>query len=179
MDDRARCHTFRRGLFGHGLMLFGVKGLALGVLALHAIAFQNAKEGPLHPFKPRAELGKQIRLIHSYRRQGFDAAAQVFGGFHHIAREFLRGIGARIGHFALGAGTQVLHLGLGTQPFVAQRLHLLRQHDKPFLGGHFFGFGGGFGRRLRGVGVGRIGHLGIAWLLAEGFGGTAGEGPFT
>jgi len=92
-------------------MLFRVKGLALGVVALHPIAFQDAQKGPLHPLKPGAELGQQIGFILSRRRQGFDAAAQVLSRFHHIAREFLRGIGARIGHFALGAAAQILHFG--------------------------------------------------------------------
>ena len=56
------------------------------------------------------QLGQQIGLILSRRRQGFDTAAQVFRCLHHIACEFLRGIGPRIGHFALGPGAQVLHL---------------------------------------------------------------------
>ena len=112
MQHRPRRHAFRRRLFRHGLVLFGIEGLALGVVALHAIALKNALEGPLHPLKTGAELGQQIGFILGSRRQGFDPAAQVFRCLHHIACEFLRGIGPRIGHFALGAGAQILHLRL-------------------------------------------------------------------
>ena len=144
LGDGAGRHRFIWHLV-HGLMEVGIKFLALGIEAAHAVLDECLLQltfGELDTFDET--LQRAVGGCACLGPDRVERAGQMIGDVEDLAGEGGDAISARVGRLALGALAHVLDFGGGAQIAIAQVRHLLLQHgDRIVLvrgfHGHAFG----------------------------------------
>ena len=112
-------------LLGHRLVQVGVERLPGRVLALDAVALQDARGSCARRRRgPRAACRRSPAGPARRRRQAVDAAPQVLRRLDHVGGEFLHRVLPGLVDLAAGAGAHVGDLRLGAHPAVLHLRHL-------------------------------------------------------